>query len=94
MTTRRDVLVAGTATVGFALAGRRARAEEQPGITATTIKLGQTIPYSGPASAYGTIGRSQVAYFETVNRQGGINGRKVQLISLDDSYLPPNTKTR
>jgi branched-chain amino acid transport system substrate-binding protein len=94
MVTRRDVLKGGTLAAGCALAGRGASAkadEKPPGVTASAIKLGQTIPYSGPASAYGTIGRSQVAYFETLNRQGGINGRKVDLISLDDGYSPPKT---
>jgi branched-chain amino acid transport system substrate-binding protein len=55
------------------------------------IKLGQTMPYSGPASAYGTIGKLEQAYFKMINDQGGINGRKVELISLDDGYSPPKT---
>ncbi|HKU37569.1 MAG TPA: ABC transporter substrate-binding protein [Polyangiales bacterium] len=62
-----------------------------PGVTDTEIKLGQTMPYSGPASAYGTIGRVQAAYFKRVNEKGGINGRKINLISVDDSYSPPKT---
>lgn len=53
------------------------------------IKLGQTMPYSGPASAYGTIGKLHQAYFDKINAEGGINGRKIQLISLDDGYAPP-----
>ena len=53
------------------------------------ITLGQTMPYSGPASAYGTIGKLQAAYFKMVNEEGGINGKKIKLISLDDSYSPP-----
>ena len=53
------------------------------------IKLGQTMPYSGPASAYGTIGKVHMAYFKKVNAEGGINGRKVKFISLDDGYSPP-----
>lgn len=56
---------------------------------AQEIKIGQTMPYSGPASAYGTIGKLQAAYFKMVNDQGGFNGKKVNLISLDDSYSPP-----
>ncbi len=60
-----------------------------PGVTDTEIKLGQTMPYSGPASAYGTIGRVESAYFKRLNEKGGINGRKINLISLDDSYSPP-----
>jgi branched-chain amino acid transport system substrate-binding protein len=62
-----------------------------PGITDTEIKIGQTMPYSGPVSVYGTIGRTEVAYFKMINDQGGINGRKINLISLDDGYSPPKT---
>jgi branched-chain amino acid transport system substrate-binding protein len=62
-----------------------------PGITDTEIKIGQTMPYSGPISAYGAIGRAQLAYFKRLNEQGGINGRKINLISLDDGYSPPKT---
>jgi branched-chain amino acid transport system substrate-binding protein len=62
-----------------------------PGASDTEIKLGQTMPYSGPASAYGTIGKLHQAYFKMLNEQGGINGRKITLISLDDGYSPPKT---
>jgi branched-chain amino acid transport system substrate-binding protein len=62
-----------------------------PGVTDAEIKIGQTMPYSGPASAYGTIGRSEAAYFNMINDQGGINGRKIKFISLDDGYSPPRT---
>ncbi len=62
-----------------------------PGITDTEIKIGQTMPYSGPISAYGAIGRAQLAYFKRLNDHGGINGRKINLISLDDGYSPPKT---
>ncbi len=62
-----------------------------PGVTDSEIKLGTTSPYSGPASSFGQYGRAQVAYFAMLNAQGGINGRKVNLISLDDSYSPPKT---
>ena len=58
---------------------------------AKTIKLGQTMPYSGPASAYGTIGKLHTAYFKMLNEQGGIHGRKVELVTLDDTYSPPKT---
>ena len=58
---------------------------------ATEIKIGQTMPYSGPASAYGVIGRTETAYFKMLNEQGGVNGRKINLISLDDGYSPPKT---
>ena len=59
-----------------------------PGATDTEIKIGQTMPYSGPASSYGQIGRA-AAYFQKINDEGGINGRKINLISLDDGYSPP-----
>jgi len=62
-----------------------------PGVTATEITIGQTMPYSGPASSYGTIGKAEAAYFAMINDQGGINGRKIKLISLDDAYSPPRT---
>ena len=62
-----------------------------PGVTDIEIKLGQTMPYSGPASAYGAIGKAELAYFEMINQHGGVNGRKIRLISLDDGYSPPRT---
>ena len=62
-----------------------------PGATDTEIKIGNINPYSGPASAYGTIGRTIGAYFAKVNAEGGINGRKVNFISYDDGYSPPKT---
>jgi branched-chain amino acid transport system substrate-binding protein len=64
---------------------------QSPGVTATEIKIGNTAPYSGPASAYGTILRAVAAYFKKVNDEGGINGRKINFISYDDSYSPPKT---
>jgi branched-chain amino acid transport system substrate-binding protein len=60
-----------------------------PGVTATEIKIGQTMPYSGPASAYSVIGKTETAYFKWLNDKGGVNGRKINLISLDDGYSPP-----
>jgi branched-chain amino acid transport system substrate-binding protein len=62
-----------------------------PGVTDTAIKIGNTMPYSGPASAYGAIGKSSAAYFAMINDQGGINGCKIQFISRDDGYSPPKT---
>jgi branched-chain amino acid transport system substrate-binding protein len=62
-----------------------------PGVTDTEIKLGQTAPYSGPASAYGTISKVQAGYLRMINEHGGINGRKITMISLDDGYSPPKT---
>src|SRR5262245_2061107 len=64
---------------------------ETVGVTATEIKIGNTNPYSGPASAYGTIGKVIAAYFKKVNDEGGINGRKINFISYDDGYAPPKT---
>ena len=66
-------------------------ATDMRGVTATEIRIGQTMPYSGPVSAFGALGKSEVAYFRMVNDHGGINGRMVNLISLDDSYVPPKT---
>ena len=61
------------------------------GVTSTEIRIGQTMPYSGPVSAFGALGKGETGYFRMVNERGGINGRKVNLISLDDSYSPPKT---
>lgn len=63
----------------------------EQGVSDTEIKIGNTTPYSGPLSIYGTIGRATAAYFDMVNEQGGINGRKINFISLDDGYSPPKT---
>ena len=79
--------------ISLALAPRIALAEKKydPGATDTEIKIGQTMPYSGPGSSYGTIGKTEAAYFKMINDQGGINGRMINLISLDDGYSPPRT---
>src|SRR5947207_7835617 len=66
-------------------------AAEMRGVTATEIKIGQTMPYSGPVSAFGALGKGEVAYFKMLNERGGINGRKMNLISHYDSYAPPKT---
>ena len=66
-----------------------ANAAEMRGVTATEIRIGQTMPYSGPVSAFGALGKGEVGYFKMLNERGGINGRKVNLISLDDGYAPP-----
>jgi branched-chain amino acid transport system substrate-binding protein len=75
------------------LAATQVRAEKKygPGVTDTEIKIGNTVPYSGNASAYGQNGRAAAAYFRMINDQGGVNGRKVTFISLDDGYSPPKT---
>ncbi len=62
-----------------------------PGVSDHEIKIGQTMPYSGPASAYGVIGKAEAAYFKMINDEGGVNGRTIDLISLDDGYSPPKT---
>ena len=64
-------------------------AAQTPGVTATEVKIGNTNPYSGPASAYGTIGKTLGASFKKVNDEGGVNGRKINYITYDDSYSPP-----
>jgi ABC-type branched-subunit amino acid transport system substrate-binding protein len=66
-------------------------AEKQygPGVTDTEIKIGQTVPYSGPASGFSSYGRVMVGYFQMLNEEGGINGRRVNLISLDNAFSPP-----
>ena len=89
MWTRRTLLGA-TAAAGLAR-GRRARADDMPGVTATEIKIGNTNPHSGPASAYGVIADTEAAYFRMINEAGGIGGRKITFISLDDGYSPPRT---
>jgi branched-chain amino acid transport system substrate-binding protein len=61
------------------------------GATDTEIKIGNIMPYSGPASAYGVIGKTEAAYFKKINAEGGINGRKIKFISYDDAYSPPKT---
>jgi branched-chain amino acid transport system substrate-binding protein len=64
---------------------------QQRGVTATEIKLGQTMPYSGPVSAFSPLGKGEVGYFNMINDRGGISGRKINFISLDDGYVPPKT---
>src|ERR1039458_6584848 len=92
MTTKRAILT-GLAATSLALVSGLAFAAGQygPGASDTEIKIGNTMPYSGPASAYGIIGKTEAAYFAMVNEQGGINGRKINLISRDDGYSPPKT---
>src|SRR5690349_14900042 len=82
------ILLAGLAALAPAGA---ATAQTVVGVTATEIKIGHTNPYSGNASAYGTIGKTIAAYFKKVNDEGGINGRKINFISYDDGYSPPKT---
>ena len=91
--TMKQAIVTGLSAAGLVLAGGLSWAAGQygPGASDTEIKIGNTVPYSGPASAYGTIGKSEAAYFAMINDQVGINGRKVNFLSRDDSYSPPKT---
>jgi ABC-type branched-subunit amino acid transport system substrate-binding protein len=75
--------------IAIAMASAIAQKKYDPGVTDTEIKIGNITPYSGPASAYGTIGRTEAAYFRRINAAGGINGRKIRFISYDDAYSPP-----
>ena len=77
--------------LGLLLSVCGANAQEVHGVTEKEIKIGQTMPYSGPGSHYSTIARANEAYFRMVNENGGVNGRKITLISLDDAYSPPKT---
>lgn len=90
---RRKLLVSASALTGaYALTPTVfAQKKYGPGVSDSEIKFGQTGPLSGPASAYGTIGRVQTAYFKMLNEQGGVNGRKLNLVVQDDGYSPPKT---
>jgi branched-chain amino acid transport system substrate-binding protein len=81
------LLIAG----GCAMSASAMEKTYGPGVTDTEIKIGNTMPYSGPISNVGTIGRTEAAYFRMLNEQGGVNGRKITFISLDDAYSPPKT---
>ena len=89
MISRRAALATGVAAAAAPLL--RARAQGTPGVTATGLKIGNTMPYSGPASSYAPIGKTETAFFAMVNEQGGVAGHKIDFISLDDGYLPPRT---
>jgi branched-chain amino acid transport system substrate-binding protein len=75
----------------LSVAANAAEKKYDTGASDTEIKIGQTVPFSGPASAYATVGKAQAAYFKMINDQGGINGRKINLIQYDDAYSPPKT---
>jgi branched-chain amino acid transport system substrate-binding protein len=89
----KQTIVTGLAAFSLVVASGLAVAAGQygPGVSDTEIKIGNTVPYSGPASAYGAIGKADAAYFAMINDQGGINGRKINFISRDDGYSPPKT---
>src|SRR3979411_2805960 len=87
------IAVFSTAVIAFAATAGSALAQKKydTGATDTEIKIGNIMPYSGPASAYGVIGKTEEAYFRKINAEGGINGRKITFISYDDTYSPPKT---
>ena len=92
MVSRRLFLQSAAAAAIAAASGVRvAWAANAPGVTDAEIKIGQTFPYSGPASGYSVIARAEAAYFKMINERGGVNGRKLNLISLDDGYSAPKT---
>jgi branched-chain amino acid transport system substrate-binding protein len=86
---RLSVVLAFALTAGAGVA--QAEKKYGPGASDSEIKIGQTMPYSGPASIYNTIGKSEAAYIAKINAEGGLNGRKINLLSLDDGYSPPRT---
>jgi branched-chain amino acid transport system substrate-binding protein len=94
MTRFKKLIVSATAMTALALTAGAANAagKYDEGASDTEIKIGNTNPYSGPASSYAVIGKSIDAYFKEINDRGGINGRKLNFISLDDGYSPPKTK--
>jgi branched-chain amino acid transport system substrate-binding protein len=86
---RSGVIAAALAFFAATSPSALAQKKYDPGASDTEIKLGNIMPYSGPASAYGAIGKTEEAYFRKINAEGGINGRKISLISYDDGYSPP-----
>ncbi len=88
---RRTALKGAMAALLLTALHTAAPAAEMTGVTATEIKIGATFPYSGPASALGNVGKALAAYVNYINERGGVNGRKIKLIDLDDAYSPPKT---
>src|SRR6201997_4411751 len=88
---RAAIASAAFALLALSATGALAQKKYDTGATDTEIKIGNIMPYSGPASAYGVIGRTEAAYFNKINAEGGINGRKINFISYDDGYSPPKT---
>src|SRR5438552_7138877 len=87
----RSLIALAAFAAAAAITATAANAEKRydPGASDTEIKIGNIMPYSGPASAYGVIGKAEAAYFNKINAEGGINGRKINFISYDDGYSPP-----
>src|SRR5689334_8181815 len=88
---RLGAFSAALAILAVTSSGALAQKKYDIGATDSEIKIGNIMPYSGPASAYGVIGKTEEAYFRKVNAEGGINGRKINFISYDDAYSPPKT---
>src|SRR6185312_15479506 len=88
-TLRTAAFSAAVAAIAFTPGNALAQKKYDTGATDTEIKIGNIMPYSGPASAYGIIGKTEEAYFKMINDQGGINGRKIKFITHDDAYSPP-----
>src|SRR5476649_1502960 len=93
VTTSRVAIASAAALALLAASSSGALAQKKydTGASDTEIKIGNIMPYSGPASAYGVIGKTEAAYFDKINAEGGINGRKINFISYDDGYSPPKT---
>jgi branched-chain amino acid transport system substrate-binding protein len=89
--TRRSILAAAPSVLALAALPAYAQKKYDAGASDTEIKIGHTNPYSGPASSYGVIGKTETAFFTMINEKGGINGRKINFISYDDGYSPPKT---
>src|SRR5258708_35431071 len=85
---RMNAVIAGLLAALLGQVPQQAKAADMVGVTATEIKVGATFPFSGPASALGAVGKSLIAYVDLLNERGGVNGRKIKLIALDDAYSP------
>jgi branched-chain amino acid transport system substrate-binding protein len=91
VTSKLAVLSTAFAVIAASSSGALAQKKYDTGASDTEIKIGNIMPYSGPASAYGVIGKTEEAYFRKINAEGGINGRKINFVSYDDGYSPPKT---
>jgi branched-chain amino acid transport system substrate-binding protein len=91
VTSKLAVLSTALAVIAASSSGALAQKKYDTGASDTEIKIGNIMPYSGPASAYGVIGKTEEAYFRKINAEGGINGRKINFVSYDDGYSPPKT---
>jgi branched-chain amino acid transport system substrate-binding protein len=88
---KASMLACAAMLVGMLCHPAQAQKKYDPGASDSEIKIGNIMPYSGPASSYASIGKSEAAYFRMINEQGGINGRNINFISYDDGYSPPKT---